>query len=150
MARPATLLIDKIRSKAWINSFLAELQGLTGKCDKLSPSNANEVINQIFNREIHAPSELSTLIESYSDDFPEFTSQFNRWMSGTACVSSTHNFIKLFEFSNLVYTTGIPQSPSIYNVRIPDDDFATFNTEEKKEGQARVFEFYDTPHCGFQ
>ena len=146
MARPANLLIDRHRSRAWINSFLAELQGLTKSSEVLTPSSANRIINDILSGTTQAPCSNEFLTKLFpEDDIPNFTSQIHRWISGSACASATHSLIKLFPFSQRVHTTGIPQSPAQYNVRIPDEEFALFSPDEARQGKALVFDFYDAP-----
>ncbi|WP_207262953.1 hypothetical protein [Desulfovibrio sp. Huiquan2017] len=146
MARPANLFIDKLRSRAWVSSFLAELQGQTESSDRITPSSANRIINDILSGTTQAPCSLASLTQLFpKDDLPNFTSQLHRWMSGSACASATHSLIKLFPFSQLVHTTGIPQSPAKHNVGISDKEFAAFTPEETRQGKAFVFDFYDAP-----
>nr|WP_321255735.1 hypothetical protein [uncultured Pseudodesulfovibrio sp.] len=146
MARPANLFIDKLRSRAWISSFLAELQGLTASSERITPSSANRIINDILSGTAQAPCPPAFLTQLFpEDDIPNFTSQLHRWMSGSACVSATHSLIKLFPFPKLVHTTGIPQSPARHNVGISDEEFATFSQDEARQGKAMVFDFYDAP-----
>ncbi|WP_147820163.1 hypothetical protein [Salidesulfovibrio onnuriiensis] len=146
MARPANLLIDRLRSRAWISSFLAELQGLTRCSERISPTDANRIINDILSGTTLAPCSREFLTQLFpKDDLPNFTSQLHRWISGNACTSATHSLIKLFPFSQLVHTIGIPQSPARHNVGISDEEFATFAPDEARQGKAFVFDFYDAP-----
>jgi hypothetical protein len=146
MARPTNLFIDKLRSRAWISSFLAELQGLTESSERITPSGANRIINDILSGTTQASCSCEFLTQLFpKDDIPDFTSQLHRWMSGSACASATHSLIKLFPFSQLVHTTGIPQSPARHNLGISDEEFATFIPDEARQEKAVVFDFYDAP-----
>ena len=146
MARPTNLLIDKLRSRAWISSFLAELQGLTQSSERVSPSSANRIINDILSGTTQAPCSRALLTQLFpEDDIPNFTSQLHKWISGSVCASATHNLIQLFPFSQMVHTTGIPQSPTSHNVGISDEEFAQFSPDEARQGKAYVFDFYDAP-----
>ncbi len=143
MARPKKLLIDKLRSRAWLNSFFSELQGITQRTDEITPSEANRILDRLLSGEIKTDRSMNPLNTVFPDEdmIPNYTSHFHRWKSGKRCVSSTNRLIQLFEFSQDVYTTGIPQSPSMYNVRVPDDEFETFTPEEAAKGKAIVFDF---------
>ena len=147
MPRNTNLLIDKLRTRAWVNAFLAELQGIKGTSTPLSPSGAVKILNEIIANSDIIPDSKKTVKEIFPDEdnTPELTSQFHRWISGKSLISSTNRLISLFSFSELVFTTGIPQAPALHNIRIPDEEFETFTHEEKKQGKAFVFDFYDAP-----
>jgi hypothetical protein len=147
MTRKQNLLIDKLRTRAWVNAFLAELQGIKGTSTPLSPSGAVKILDKIIANNDIIPDSKKTVKEVFPDEdtTPELTSQFHRWMSGKSLISSTNRLISLFSFSELVFTTGIPQTPALHNIRIPDEEFETFTPEEKKQGKIFVFDFYDAP-----
>lgn len=147
MARNLNLLIDKLRTRAWAHSFLSELQGLLSCSDRLTPTDADAILNNILNGtiEVNNPNIAVKDLVLGKEGIPNYTSQFHRWKSGETCISSTNKLINLFRFSQLVFKTGIPQCPAWYNVRIPDEDFETFPSEEAAKGKTRLFEFYDAP-----